>query len=102
MADISKQEHDEIESEQKHFKEDFEKIGKEHEVWEHKMNHDAHDILREMCHEPERRHRPDCVKLMADISKEEHDEIESEQKHFKEEFEKVDKEHDAWQHKMSH
>merc|ERR1719162_2155106 len=91
-----------MESEQKHFKEDFEKIDKEHEVWEHKMSHDAHDILREMCQEPERAHRPDCIKLMADISKEEHDERDAQMKHFTEEFEAIDKQHEAWEHEIDH
>lgn len=66
LASISKQEREELEMQQKAITDAFDEVGREHDVWEHKFDEEAHRLLKEMCQQPERRHRPDCIKILED------------------------------------
>jgi len=150
LASISKQEREELEMQQKAITDAFDAVEREHDEWEHKFDDEAHRLLKEMCWQPERRHRadcvkiledeanaemaanearvaadeewnrnfthsvwqaeremceqphrrdrPDCVKLLASIAKKERDEIESHGKLAKEHLDAVKTEHVAWEH----
>lgn len=46
-------------------------IDRNHAIWEHNFELEVEQAEREMCEQPFRRERPDCIKLLAKLAKQE-------------------------------
>jgi len=74
----------------------------DHSAWERNFEEKVHQVERELCEHPSRRHRPDCVKLMSALAKSDSEaqarDLREHNAELQEGFKKVADAHAAWEH----